>query len=41
MLFMEKLIDEIAHVGYPFQKNSEDADNDRILLERIHNHIDD
>lgn len=40
MLFMEKLMDEIAQIGYPFQKNSKDADDDCILLERVHNHND-
>jgi len=38
MLFMEKFMEEITHVGYPFQEDSKDAYNDRILLEGIHNH---
>jgi len=41
MLFMEKLMNEITQVRHPFQKNSKDADNDCILLERVHNHNDD
>ncbi len=40
MLFMEKLMDEIAHVRGHFQEDSKDADNDRKLLEGVHNHND-
>ena len=38
MLFMEKLMHKIAYVGDPFQEDSKDADDDRILLEGVHNH---
>jgi len=38
---MEKLMDEIAHIGYSFQNNGKDADNDGVLFEGIHNHNDD
>ena len=40
MLFMEKPMHKIAYVGDPFQEDSKDADNDRKLLEGVHNHND-
>jgi hypothetical protein len=34
---MQKLVNKIAQIGYAFEKNGKDADNDRILLEGVHN----
>jgi len=34
---MQKLMHKIAQVGYPFEKDGKDADNDGILFEGVHN----
>jgi hypothetical protein len=38
VLLVEKLVNEIAHIGYPFKNYGKDADNDGILLEWVHDH---
>jgi hypothetical protein len=34
--FMKELMNKIAQIGNTLEKNSKDADNDRILFERVH-----